>query len=295
MRTSISALVISAVISAVISVMSPSTAMAVALGACADLPDTRLQVASAAITGDFVGTEPFVIKDGQIVVNDDKAMVSRSPSDNKDVYRYKVDLGDGVFETRTLEITRDAKGNLAIRRMNDLDSQMAYAKKKGIYIQGQEKTPQAAGVESQFSSSENKCRLEQASLIQQAKVGGKTLTSRDVYWDSVYCDRLQKALNEKGREKVQECSSILESAQRIFNARQNELLKENKVLQASRGEGFMSAAVKISLCAPEEWNMRLRTLVTGGAANAGTKEKPVAAPAATQATDAPAAAGPTKQ
>ena len=234
--------------------LSSLQSLAMSLGDCAGTIGFQTGLVPGGIGSSF--QSPLGIKDGKIAVLDPKAIVSKEVRDDKEVYRYKVDLLKGLSEVRTLEVSKDANGNYRTLRKDDLKAQKEMAQKLGYYDSSLEKQPVPAGVEAHYLAKNGKCDIIQAVTL---KVQNGRELPKEVFIDKKYCESIDELLKKSGKKEAQACVDILDKAQKIFTTRATELQGEGKVFTPFE-PGFASAAYKLAYCSPAEFNLKLNNL-----------------------------------
>jgi len=239
-----------------------TTSFAVDLGDCAKQVGFDIYISTGA-TGDLTNQVPLVVKGNKVSVNDPSAIITKEIGDEKEIYKYKVALADGTSEVRTLTINKDPNGNYTVVRKDDIAAQKKAAIKAGFYDQSFESYPVRSGMETHYSAKNGKCDVTQAMSLRTLR--GKDFT-KEVYVDKKYCDSIENLLKSETKEKVQQCISILDKAQKVFDDRRTDLLKENKMF-INHENGFIGAAMKIAMCSPQEFQIRLDALRGFGIGN----------------------------
>jgi hypothetical protein len=226
---------------------------AVNLGWCASLVGADIDAYSNNVNH-IPGANTFKVVSGKIQVVDTSKIVSKEILKDKEIYRYKVNIGDGVYEIRTLEISKDGSGNIVLSRKDDLEARKNLASRSGYDDRSNEDIPVRSGFEVRYSEDKSgKCELAQATALKS--LNGKP-TESEVFIDKKYCDDIKKITKDQGRAKVQQCVSLLEKADLIYYKRNAELNKEGKTF-AEKENGFFGAATKIAMCSPSELQIRL--------------------------------------
>ena len=246
--------------------LSINALAAVNLQECSDEIGMNLRL-DAGATGDISAQLPFSVKGNKVVINSPKAIVSKEISDNKEVYKYKVALGGGIYEIRTLEIRKDQQGNITVIRLDDLKAQKKAF--EGLYDKAYEDFPMRSGLEKTYSTKTGKCELVQLVVL---KSMGDLKIPGEVYIDKKYCDAIKELTKGEGQEKTQQCVDILDKAQKLFNNRQIELAAESKAFSAFE-PGMAGAAMKIAMCSPAEFKIREDALSGFGMMGIGSFNK----------------------
>jgi hypothetical protein len=185
---------------------------------------------------------PIKIEGGKIVITNANAVEIKDEPENgtSAKYVYKVDLGDGQFDTRTLTITKGQKDGTYHYDLSHKESPFF---------------PQFQANQAIFGLKDGECRLEQtATRIKYSKDAKPVI---QVYEDAAYCDKINEMAKKYKDEDLTKCTKILLDADREFNNRADELLKEGKFFRsAGQKNEFYAAYEKIAMCSPSELKLR---------------------------------------